>query len=184
MSETLSPDREDRPCCANSSDIEKKLLVEYLYLDLESCDRCIGTDKILDEVMMTLVPALRLAGYEVEYAKIEMKTAALAEQYRFLSSPTIRLNGQDICQSVAENSCGCCSDISGTDVSCRVFEYKGEKYEVPPREMLAEAILKGVFGRLESGCSCGDYVLPENLKEFFEGKEFKNKCSCEGACCG
>jgi len=161
----------------------KKILVEYLYLDLKTCDRCIGTDNVLDEVMLTLAPSLKLAGYKVEYRKVEMETAELAEQYRFLSSPTIRVNGQDICKSVAENSCGCCSDISGTDVDCRVFEYNGESYEVPPKEMLAESILQAVFGQSETGCSCGGYKLPKNLKNFYVGKKSKSKCSCGGNCC-
>lgn len=169
--------------CECGAASEKKIVVEYLYLDLETCDRCIGTDNVLDEVMMTLTPALNIAGFEVEYNKIEMKTAEIATQYKFLSSPTIRVNGQDICQSVAENSCGYCSDISGTDVSCRVFEYNEETYEVPPKEMLAEAILNAVFGQVETGCSCGEYELPENLREFFEGKINKSNCSCGGNCC-
>lgn len=173
------------PCCSCGcgEPAEKKALVEYLYLDLSACDRCIGTDEVLDEVMMTLTPALKLAGFEVEYNKTEIKTAELAEKYRFLSSPTIRVNGQDICGPVKENSCGCCSEISGNDVDCRVFEYNGETYEVPPKEMLAEAILKSIFGKPESGCSCGKYELPENLRAFFEGKKGLFGCSCGGGCC-
>lgn len=161
----------------------KKIIIEYLYLDLQTCERCIGTDRILDEVMQTLTPALKLAGFTVEYQKIEMKSAEIAEHYRFLSSPTIRVNGRDICQSVAENSCGCCTDISGADVDCRVFEYNGETFEVPPKEMLAEAILRTVFGHAETGCSGEDYELPENLKNFFDGKKNKSSCSCGGNCC-
>lgn len=161
----------------------KKIIVEYLYLDLQTCERCIGTDRILDEVMLTLTPALKLAGFTVEYRKIQMKTAEIAKQYRFLSSPTIRVNGRDICQSVAENSCGCCSDISGADVDCRVFEYNGENFEVPPKEMLAEAILRTVFGQAEADCSGEDYELPENLRDFFDGKESKSSCSCGDNCC-
>jgi glutaredoxin len=94
----------------------KKVLVEYLYLDLQACDRCIGTGDALDEVMTVLEPALQLAGYKVEYKKIEIETEEMAKQHKFLSSPTIRVNGQDICVSVKENNCGCCSEISGTDV--------------------------------------------------------------------
>lgn len=94
----------------------------YLYLDLQTCDRCIGTDSVLDEVMTTIIPAIRLAGFDVEYSKIGIKTVEQAEKHRFLSSPTIRANGRDICKSVAENSCGCCNEISGTEVECRVFE--------------------------------------------------------------
>lgn len=175
----------EKTCCSCGceSASEKKIVVEYLYLDLQSCDRCIGTDNVLDEVMMTLTPAFQMAGYEVEYKKIKMETTELAEQYRFLSSPTIRVNGQDICQSVAENSCGGCSEISGTDVDCRVFEYNGEAYEVAPKEMLAESILQAVFGQSETGCSCGGYELPENLKTFYKGKKSKSGCSCGGTCC-
>lgn len=168
-------------CCGEKP--VKKVLVEYLYLDLNTCDRCIGTDKVLDEVMAILTPALDLAGYKVEYTKIELKTADLAEKYKFISSPTIRVNGQDICTSVKENSCGCCSDISGTDVDCRVFEYHGKSYEVPPKEMLASNILCAIFEKNEGGCSCeSKYELPKNLKTFFDGKITK-KCSCKDNCC-
>lgn len=170
-------------CCSCGCEAtpEKKVVVEYLYLDLKTCDRCIGTDAVLDEVMLTLTPALKLAGYAVEYRKIAVETAELAERYRFLSSPTIRVNGRDICGSVNENSCGCCGEISGTDVNCRVFTYNGENYEVPPKEMLVKAVLRAVFGQSESGCSCEAYELPKNLKDFFAGKKDR-KCSCGGNC--
>lgn len=68
-------------------------------------------------------------------------------------------------------------------VDCRVFEYNGEAYEVPPKEMLAEAALLAVFGQAEEKCSCGEYELPDNLKNFFEGKKNKAECSCGGDCC-
>jgi len=168
--------------CGCGSNFEKTVLTEYLYLDLQSCDRCIGTDKVLDEVMATVTPALECAGYTVRYNKIEIETEELAREFELLSSPTIRVNGRDVCLSVKENDCGCCSDISATAVACRVFEYNGETYEVPPKEMLADAILKAMFGQNERGCSCGGYELPDNLKQFFDGKESK-RCNCGGNCC-
>ena len=36
----------------------------------------------------------------------------------------------DICKDVKESDCGCCGEISGTQVDCRVFEYEGKLYEV------------------------------------------------------
>ncbi len=168
--------------CGCGKAAEKKVIVEYLYLDLQTCNRCIGTDSVLDEVMTALTPALRLAGYDVEYRKTEMETAELAEKHRFLSSPTIRINGHDICGPVKENSCGCCSEISGSDVACRVFEYQGASYEIPPGEMLAEATLKAVFGTPD-GDDCVGYELPDNLKAFFKGKNSRSSCSCGGNCC-
>ena len=148
----------------------KEALVEYLYLDLNTCERCIGTDLELVEVLDILTPALRLAGYDVQYKKIEMSTAELAREHRFLSSPTIRVNGRDIGGLVKENGCGCCSDISGTDVDCRVWESGGQTYEVPPKELLAEEILKAVFFPSERSCGCCPYELPENLALFYAGK--------------
>lgn len=184
MTKTRNQGQADPCCpCGCGTTSKKKVVVEYLYLDIETCGRCIGTDNILDEVMITLTPTLNIAGFEVEYNKIEMNTAEVAKQYKFLSSPTIRVNSQDICQSVEENSCGCCSDISGTDVNCRVFEYNGQTYEVPPKEMIAKAILNEILGYTEAGYSCEKYELPGKLREFFEGKKNKSDCSCGGNCC-
>ena len=169
----------DEGCCYCGS---KKILIEYLYLDLKTCDRCIGTDSVLEEVLKEIGPALSCAGYELGFKKQEIFSKEMAEEYRFISSPTIRVNGMDICKSVAESSCGCCSDISGTDVECRVFHYEGEDYEVPPKEMLASSILRAVFTSKEE-CCCGEYSMPENIIAFFDGKERKSKCSCGSICC-
>ncbi len=160
----------------------KQVVVDYLYLDLKTCDRCVGTDQVLEEVLGELAPAFELAGYDIIFNLIEITDSELAEKHRFLSSPTIRVNGHDICQSVQENDCGCCGEISGTAVDCRVFEYEDKLYEVPPKEMLAEAVLKYAFVKAEAD---GEYTLPENLKRFFEGKEKKSSCCCSGTngCC-
>ena len=159
--------------CNSSTKSEKRVLIEYLYLDLNTCDRCIGTEQELEMVVSTLSPALNLAGYTVEYRKIEIISEEVAEKHKFLSSPTIRVNGKDICQFVVENNCGCCGEISGTDVDCRIFEYNGGTYEVAPKEMLAEAIFKGLFGMTEDNRVCSEYRLPGNLKTFFVGKSLK-----------
>lgn len=177
-----APEDEQASCgCGGDCAPGKTVSVEYLYLDLNTCERCIATDQELVEVMDILSPALRLAGYSVQYQKVEMSTAELARQYHFLSSPTIRVNGLDIGGPVKENGCGCCSDISGTDVDCRVWEAEGETWEVPPQEFMAEEILRAVFEKKETGCGCGDYVMPENLAAFYQGKD-RSAYSCRGAC--
>ena len=178
---------QDEPGCSCGGDVlaTKTVLVEYLYLDLNTCERCVGTDQELKEVLDTLSPALTLAGYSVEYRKIEMATHENAIKHRFLSSPTIRVNGRDICATVAENDCGCCGEISGTQVDCRVFEYNGEAYEVPPKAMLAKSILAAVFGDNQEAQRDQAYTLPENLRSFYDGKQSKSGCGCGGGnCCG
>lgn len=175
-------------CCSCHADAEvgtdRKLRIEYLYLDLSTCDRCIGTDIVLDEVVAVLRPALELAGYAIDYQKKEMSTPQLAEQYHFLSSPTILVNGQDIFGTVKESNCDCCGEIAGVNVDCRVFEYEGKTYEVPTKKMLANAILKSL--NTQPTCSCGTYELPENLKQFYEGKMKKSEnvssCGCGCSC--
>lgn len=93
------------------------------------------------------------------YQKREMATPQLAQQYHFLSSPTILVNGQDIFGTVKESNCGCCGEIAGADVDCRVFEYEGKTYEVPTKEMLANAILKSLSAQPE--CAAAAYDSPK-----------------------
>lgn len=181
--------RSDAPpacCCDPEPEAAegRPLRIEYLYLDLNTCDRCVGTGAVLDEVVAVLRPALELAGCAVEYRKLEMATPQLAEQYHFLSSPTILVNGRDIFGAVRESGCGCCGEIAGTEVNCRVFAYGGRTYEVPTREMLANAILRSLNAQPE--CPRGDYELPENLRRFYEGKAKKSgsssSCGCGCSC--
>jgi len=180
-----APAVDEASCSCGGDCASKTVLIEYLYLDLNTCERCIGTDQELREVVDTLSPALALAGYKIEYRKIEMTTTELATAHRFLSSPTIRVNGRDICASVAENDCGCCGEISGTQVDCRVFEYGGATYDVPPKAMLAEGILSAVFGNSSEAQPSIGYTLPENLRRFYDGKQRKAGCGCGGgSCCG
>lgn len=179
----LSPLKKYRPGKPESRQ-PKHVLVEYLYLDLQVCDRCIGTEQVLEEVLTQLSPVLQLAGYTLEYRRIKMETPELAQTYRFESSPTIRVNGQDVCFNVKENPCDCCSDISGSIVDCRIFEYEGQSYEVPPQEMLAEAILMAIFGsQATPHIPENGYTFPKNLEVFYEGKETKSGCDCASSCC-
>ena len=92
------------------------------------------------------------------------------------------MNGIDICEEVKESDCGCCGEISGTQVDCRVFEYEGKLYEVPPKAMLAEAIMRYAFAKANNS-ELGEYELPENLRIFFAGKEKKTSCRCCGSSC-
>ncbi len=168
--------------CNCGTAAQKQAVIEYLYLDLHTCERCMGTEQVLDSVMQVIAPALELAGFAVTYRKIEVANEQTAAQYRFLASPTIRVNGADIGGALQENDCGCCSDISGTDVTCRTFAYDGQTYDVPPKEMLAGAILTAIFAPASDSCTGGAYTLPENLAAFYRGKQQK-ACACKGGCC-
>ena len=143
--------------------------IEYLYLDLTTCDRCVGTDAVLERTIEILRPALETAGYDIHYEKKEIYSAEIAENYRLLSSPTIRVNGADIFEILRESNCGCCGNIAGTDIDCRVVEWKGKEYEVPTEAVLADAILTSIFAPRQP--QNDEYSFPENLRRFFEGKK-------------
>ena len=88
-------------CCSIGED-EKVVVIEYLYLDLNTCERCVKTEKVLESVVDELRHAFKIAGYSLEYHKVLIETAEMATAYRFLSSPTIRVNGTDICNAEIE----------------------------------------------------------------------------------
>jgi len=144
--------------------------IDFLYLDLSTCTRCQGTDRSLEEALDEVSQVLKATGTEVVVNKINITSEELAIKHRFVSSPTIRVNGRDIQMEVKESLCESCGDLCGEDVDCRVWVYEGEEYTVPPKAMIIEAILNAVFGRQDSGPAEQPYVLPENLKRFYAAK--------------
>lgn len=161
----------DNCCCGKSKTIktDKKIVVEYMYLDLKTCTRCVDNMYVLERTLYKIIPTLALAGYKVDLRRIEITDEEVAKEHHFISSPTIRVNGYDICDTVTESDCDCCSDICNTDVNCRVFEYEGEKSEVVPESMIIEKIMK--YSSSEPAVYDKEYVMPENLKRFFSGKK-------------
>lgn len=143
--------------------------IEYLYLDDTTCSRCQDTGGVLEKVLKVIEPAIQIAGFTLEVRKIEIESESLAIKYRFLSSPTIRVNGIDIFGDIVEDNCACCSDISGSVVDCRVFEVDGLTRESPDEQMLAGALLRALFAP-KRPTEVAPYAMPENLHRFFRGK--------------
>lgn len=147
-------------------------MIDFLYLDLNTCGRCIGTEKNLEEAMNEVSAVLLAAGFDVSLNKVNITSKELAYQYKFLSSPTIRVNGKDIAMSVKESPCKDCGDICGDNVDCRVWEFEGQDYTEPPKAMIINAILKAVYSNNSSlNAEHTVYSLPKNLELFFAGLE-------------
>jgi hypothetical protein len=174
-------------CCSSSKqeiDNRDQVTIDFLYLDLNTCEPCSGTEKVLDEAVRDVEKALAATGLRINVNKIKVESEKQAEELKLISSPTIRINGIDMQLEVKESYCPSCSELSGEDVNCQVWSYKGQEYHVPPKAMIIEAILSGIFGS-EKSCSCGEqYIMPENLKKFFRGiNSNDNCCSCSDGCC-
>ena len=86
-------------CCGNAEEvkIDKNIItIDFLFLDLSVCTRCQGAENSLDEALKEVAKVLEATGTGVHVNKINVNTKELAQTHKFLSSPTIRVNGQDI----------------------------------------------------------------------------------------
>jgi hypothetical protein len=169
------PDNTTKSCCGCGSSCcepqqeKKRVVIDFLYLDLIVCTRCQGAESSLDDALMEVAKVLETTGTEVKVNKININTKQLAEEYKFLSSPTIRVNGKDIAMEVRETLCQECGDLCGSETECRSWIYEGVEYSEPPKAMIIEAVLKEVFGGGDKSEQVKPYVLPKNLETFFAG---------------
>jgi hypothetical protein len=160
--------------CCGSEQEKRQILIDFLYLDLSVCERCKGADNNLDGAIKEVSAVLKAAGFEIVVNKVNITSEELAIKYQFLSSPTIRVNGNDIAMEVKESTCTECGDLCGDNVDCRVWVHEGIEYDEPPKAMIINAILKEVYGGGQTDAAKPeDYTLPDNLKIFFDG--LKNK---------
>ncbi|MDD4376469.1 MAG: arsenite efflux transporter metallochaperone ArsD [Clostridia bacterium] len=156
----------------------KKVIIDFLYLDLNTCKRCIATDEILKKALDILSPVFKVLDYQVKTNTVNIRTRELAEEYKFVTSPTIRVNGIDICNEFKENDCKDCGDLCGDNVNCRIFTYEGNEYEQPPVPAIIDGILKVLYK--QEAHEDKIYTLPQNLDKFFTGKSNScdNSCGC------
>lgn len=156
-------------CCVPGATIGKRLLIEFMFIDLTVCDRCLGTDASLEEAVAEVASVLKATGYEIEIRKMLVESEGQAEELGFVSSPTIRINGQDIQLEGKESLCESCGDVCGEDVDCRVWVWQGREYNTPPKAMIIDAILRHVYGGQQTTRQAFKGV-PDNLKRFFAAK--------------
>lgn len=168
-----------------------KIDIEFMYLDLDECTRCKGTQNSLEEAIAEVSRVLEAAGREIIVHKVHVQSEEQARELGFVSSPTIRVNGKDIQSDIKESFCESCGDICGDEVDCRVWVYRGKEYTVPPKAMIIDAILSKVYGGKKDNMPVQDKTgeIPDNLKRFFEGKRKKRHrtnigcCSSSDRCC-
>ena len=168
------------PCCAPESEtesptgkgVEKKLLnIDFLYLDLDVCERCQDTGSVLNEAIQDVSRVLETAGVEVVLNKVHVTSEEQATDLGFMVSPTVRLNGRDIQMNFRESLCDSCGTLCGCEggVSCREWEYQGQWYTSPPKGLIVESILREVYGGVGSERMEPEKLeqAPKNLKRFF-----------------
>ena len=178
----------------------RKIKIELLALDLDTCGRCMRTDRNLEAALRTAASILREKNVDVEVVKHLVTSEREAERLRFVSSPTIRADGKDIALDLRESPCEDCGELCGCKggVSCRVWAGNGREHLEAPTEMIVEAILGAAAeSPPQEKESALPYQMPENLRTFFgalskqrsKGKPAEGRVSCCGPatqseCCG
>src|SRR3954468_14360534 len=151
-----------------------RLRLEFLFLDLTTCSRCLGADRSLESALDVVREVLQATGVELEVDKILVESAEQARALRFVTSPTIRVDGHDVALELRESSCGseACTDGCGDQIACRVWVHRGQEYTQPPLAMIVDAILGHLYGGASSpGASERQpYELAENLARFFAAR--------------
>lgn len=166
---------ETKNCCASDPkgvpQRRRSVEVEYLYLDLDVCERCKGTDQALREAVAEAARILGPTGVDVVLKLSHVETEEQARRLAFVSSPTIRIMGRDAAHGVKESVCEGCSTLGGCDINCRVWTWQGQEYAIPPRAMVLDAILRETYLHPEGVMAPVEPIheLPENLTRFFQG---------------
>lgn len=165
----------------------RSLDVELLALDLETCDRCTGSEASLDAAVAEVAEELRAEGLALHVRKTVVTSLAQAEALGFVSSPTIRVAGRDIALERRESPCGACSELAGGCVDCRVWVYEGREYAEAPRAMVADALRRAARAPASVGQATSPRAeVPENLRRWFEARATAGAtaaAAAASACC-
>jgi len=90
---------------------------------------------------------------KVDVEEVLIDSEEKAKKYKFVGSPTVRINGKDIQDEVSKARCSRCEELlefekttkfikQECNCGCRTYFYKGKCYPYPPKEMIKEAIKK------------------------------------------
>ncbi len=160
--------------------------VDFLFLDLNTCTRCVGTNKNLEIAIDQVSDLLTITGVELNINKVLIDSEKKAKDYKFVTSPTIRVNGHDIALETKESKCDSCTDLCGCEegTNCRVWIYRGVEYTEAPVAMIVEALLFEIYSnaQVRAKSSIRYEEIPVNLKNFFAEKS-KHKSKEEELCC-
>ncbi|AKG21570.1 DUF2703 domain-containing protein [Calothrix sp. 336/3] len=160
----------------------RTLIIELLAIDLSTCSRCTGSLSNLEQAIATLQSVLTSTGTVIQFQKILVESVEQAKQLRFISSPTIRVNGRDIILDTTESLCGDCSDISGSPggTACRTWYYQGTTHTEAPVGMIVDAILREIYqNEVSPPVVLTPIEVPQNLQQFFENKSQKAIACCK-----
>lgn len=109
-----------------------------------NCSYCLKTERLIKE-------SLKELKVDADLEKVLIDNDKKAKKFKFVGSPTVRINQKDIQTLIRKERCLPCEEISKkrtkfikkeVKCGCRIYFYKGKKYPFPPKEMIKDAIRK------------------------------------------
>ena len=171
--------------------MNKKVNIEYLYLDITVCTRCQGSDLNLEKSIETLTT--NFPEYKFNLSKIHIDTIDVAFKEKFVSSPTIRIDGKELPIKFKENNCDSCGDFCGDNVDCRIWVHNDKEFTSAPIDMLVDLVSDYIKGKVNLLAVNQKYTIPENIIHFFSARLKKDNyqreiktsscCSADTNCC-
>lgn len=168
--------------------------IELLALDLSRCARCLGTLANIEKAIGLIRPVLELMELQVNLKKTVIDSEEQARRSHFATSPTVRVNGNDIAFETLESACDSCAGLCGCDegITCRVWRYREQQYPEAPVGLIVDGILRENFGSKDETTPHTRFSgVPENLQRYFRSKvkvETAATSCCSPAerefCCG
>jgi hypothetical protein len=170
--------------------VENKVLeIEFLYLDVKTCQPCGGTSAALAEALDAVKIPLAVMGITLAESRVHVANAAIAQMHGFRSSPTIKVAGQDIDPVITEDDCPSCGTLAGDGISvdCRTWHWKGDVFHAAPVGKIVYEILAAATALAVVDGNCcsekdrqpsGEFVLPDNLKRFFAARGSDQSLGC------
>jgi hypothetical protein len=164
----------------------RTIALELLALDLTSCTRYVGTLANVEQAIGILQQVLQVTGFDVRVQKMLIASEVQARQHHFVTSPTLRINGQDIVFETLESACDSCTEQCGCPegTRCRVWRYQGLEYTEAPVGLIVEAMLRAMYSsRTQAAAAPAGYAgVPENLQRVFASRS-AGESTTALACC-
>ncbi|MFA9516176.1 DUF2703 domain-containing protein [Halopenitus sp. H-Gu1] len=162
----------------------RTVTVDLLYLDNESCDRCVGTEDALETAIKRIEPIVEPLDVGITVRDIHVSTLEGAKATQLAVSPTIRIDGHDIQPDYRESTCEPCGDLRdcADDVDCRLWRYRGEEYTTAPVGLIIEALIRAIGPtqtRFDTSPNGEADQLSSNVQNFFSHSEdVESECGC------
>ena len=164
----------------------KDINIDYLFLNLTKCKRCLDTNTALENAVSKVFKLLGDNRIKIDVNNIHINTEDKAREFGLEVSPTIRINGRDIQSDWTDNQCSECGDLCNCAqcITCRVWKWNGKEYLAAPENLIVDAILENIYCQKSSTADVKHSLreLNSNMKTFFaetrKGANLNNSSCC------